>query len=454
MSEAPTPPVADPTAGQQAGAQQAATPATPTPPPAPKQIELPAKEYVTHVVPMAELLSSSPEDENAQLTPTVGDVVTGIVVSVERGRILVDLGNVSTAVITGQELDDTLNTAATIQPGDEIEAVVISAENEEGQVVLSLRRASQEKAWQAYQEAYEKGETMTVEIGEANKGGLLMELDGIRGFIPVSQLTPEHYPRVSGADPEKILARLSTLVGMQLTVKIISIDPDEKRMILSEKAAYMKEREKILKTLTVGDIVDGRVSGVVNFGIFVNYSGVEGLVHISELAWGHVGDPNDVARIGDDVKVKIIGLEGDKVSFSIKRLSPDPWIQAVGKLKEGQVVEGEVARFAPFGVFVRLTPEVDGLVHNSELGFPEGTDPQSVLEPGQKVNARIKSINLEEHRVDLSLKLAPSSEDSAPKRSSVKRPATKSKKDEEELEKKPAKKGKRVRIEDDEDELP
>ena len=372
-----------------------------------------------------------------------------------------DLGSVTTAIISGQEVADAIGSSDKLKLGDDIEAVVIDAENDEGQVVLSLRKATQEKAWQVYQDAFDKGEMLSVEVGEANKGGLLMEMDGIRGFIPVSQLTPEHYPRVSGADPEKILSRLGKLVGEKLTVKILSIDPIEKRMILSEKAAYVKEREEILKQLTVGEVLEGRVSGIVNFGVFVNYKGVEGLVHISEIAWGHVGDPNDVATIGDDVQVKVIGIEGDKVSFSIKRLTPDPWIEAVKKYHEGQIVEGEVARFAPFGVFIRLAPEVDGLVHTTELGFPEGTDPQSILEAGQKIHARIKTINLEEHRVDLSLRLNPptAAEEASRRRPASKPTASRGKKkaDEEPVEDDAsAKKGKkkRVHIIGDEDELP
>lgn len=413
----------------------------------------PVTQYVTGIVKMTELISGTPADVAVQLTPNAGDVVKGTVVTVDKGSILVDLGSVCTGVISGQEVDDVTGTAKGLRPGDEVEALVLEAENEMGHVVLSLRRASQEKAWRVYQDAFEKGEPLEVTIGEANKGGLLMELDGIRGFIPVSQLTAEHYPRVSGADPDKILTRLAKLVGQKLRVKILTLDPLERRMILSEKAAYAKERDEILKTLSVGEILEGRVSGIVNFGVFVNYKGVEGLVHISEIAWGHVTDPTEAAQIGDPIQVKVIGIEGDKVSFSIKRLTPDPWIQAVSQFHEGQTVDGVVARFTPFGAFVRLTPEVDGLIHNSEL-LVEGKDASEQLSVDQKIQAKIISIDLEEHRIGLSLKqLSGDGAVAAPKKRAKKSSDDDLDGEIEALADKPKKKAKRVRIVEDDEEL-
>lgn len=351
------------------------------------------------VIPMDQLLSESPDLE----VPQPGSIINGKVITVDKKCIMVDINGVLTGIVAGREIKDALETAKELKPGAEISACVLESENEEGLVVLSLRRASQEKTWTKFLKAYEENASFKVKANEANKGGLLLEIDGIKGFIPVSQLAPLHYPRVNGADSAKILSRLQKLVGIELTVKIISIDKENGKLILSEKEAFATERNSALGNLNVGDLVEGTISGIVKFGIFVAFEGLEGLVHISEIAWGHVKDAHDYGKLGDRVKVKIIGIEGDKISLSMKQLTSDPWAEITSKYKIGDKIHGKITRLAQFGAFVELTDEINGLIHSSEIpGDP--ADPADVLKVGQEVEARVIELNLDEKRVGLSLK--------------------------------------------------
>ncbi|MDD4351939.1 MAG: S1 RNA-binding domain-containing protein [Candidatus Gracilibacteria bacterium] len=338
----------------------------------------------------------------------LGDLVEGAVVSVVKGKIVIDLGNVATGIIVGTETMDSSNTLKDLKAGDKVQAVVIGEENEDGQLVLSLKRAAQESTWDNFMKRYNDSETFEIKIREANKGGLLVEEDGIRGFIPVSQLTPEHYPRVEGGDSSRILSKLEKLMNTMMKVKVINYDEKERRLILSEKAAYRDQRQAIVSKLKVGEQIKGRVSGIVNFGIFVNYEGIEGLVHISEIAWGHVADPKKYARVGDEINVLVIGVENDKISFSMKKLTKDPWAEIVDKYKIGQEVKGPITRITPFGAFVKLEDEVEGLIHLSEFSVNEEVvDPNSILETGETVEAKILTVDLEEHRLGLSIKGTP-----------------------------------------------
>ncbi len=359
------------------------------------------------------LLQNSPDITS----PAPGSLVEGTVILVAKNKVLVDLGGVATGIIAGQEAHDSMGTMKTLQEGDSVSAYVLEEENEDGLVVLSLRKASQQKTWNKFVKAYEVGEVISVMANEANKGGLLLNVDGIKGFIPVSQLAPLHYPRVDGADSNQILMRLQKLVGIPLTVKIINLDREGGKLILSEKAAEQEERQGALDGLEVGQKVSGKVSGIVKFGIFVTFNGLEGLVHISEIAWGHVKDPNDYGKLGDAVEVLVIGKDKDKISLSIKRLVPDPWLEATKKYQVGSVIEGEVNRITPFGAFVKLDDEINGLIHISEITEDESADISQVLKVGQKVQAKVIAIDPEEHRVGLSLK----TDDSAPAKKTSKK---------------------------------
>ncbi len=357
--------------------------------------------FVTDIVPMDELVKN---DTASVMIYEKGDVVEGPVVSISKHALVVDLGTVS-GVVSGSEMMDSVGTMKTVKVGDKVKVVVVGDENADGQLQLSLRRASQENTWNRFVKDYQDGKIIEVTVMEANKGGLLIETDGIRGFVPVSQLTPEHYPRVSGADPEKILSKLQSLVGQKFKVKIINLNPEERRLILSEKAAYSDQRNKIIAKLKVGQTIEGTVSGVVHFGVFVNFEGVEGLVHISEIAWGHVADPTQHAKVGDKIKVMVIGVDDDKISFSLKRLSEDPWLKAAERYPVGTMVKGSVARVTPFGIFLKLDAEIEGLIHISEIS-PDGRieDPDTIAKEGQMMEAKVISVEQDDRRLGLSIK--------------------------------------------------
>lgn len=355
----------------------------------------------TTVVSMDQLLLDAP----MVVLPEPGELLKGKVVRIGKSAIIVELQDgLLTGVIAGKEIRDAQNTAKNLNTGDEVQVCVLEEENEEGLVVLSLRRASQENTWAQFIEAYENNKSLKVRAKEANKGGLLLEIDGIKGFIPVSQLAPLHYPRVNGADSAKILARLQKLVGKEFQVKIVSIDKEKSKLIFSEKEAYADERNQALGELKEGDIVEGTISGIVKFGIFVAFQGLEGLVHISEIAWGHVNNAYEFGRLGDKVKVKVIGIEGDKISLSMKQLTEDPWKKIKDNYKVGSIIEVKISRLAQFGAFVELEGDIHGLIHCSEIpGNPK--DPADVLQVGQAIKVRVIEVDPEEKRVGLSMKL-------------------------------------------------
>ena len=349
---------------------------------------------------MEDLLASS-EDF---VKPELGTVITGNVISLRKNHVAVDLNGVAVGIISGSETHDSAGTMKDLAVGDEVQAVVVEDEDDHGMVVLSLRKASQANAWDRFEKAYKNGDVVEVIVSEANKGGLLLDVDGIKGFIPVSQLAPVHYPRVDGADAGQILMRLKKLVAQKFNVKVINIDRSTGKMILSEKAATESSSSANLKKLKIGDTVSGKVSGVVKFGIFVTFEGLEGLVHISEIAWGHVSNPHQYAKVGDPVDVQIIGIEKDKLSLSIKRLIKDPWEEIAAKYPIGGKVKGTVNRFSQFGAFVQLDDEINGLIHLSEISDKKVEDPKNFLSIGDEVVAVVINIDRDEHRIGLSLK--------------------------------------------------
>jgi small subunit ribosomal protein S1 len=336
--------------------------------------------------------------------PMLGSLVEGEVIDVFGNKILLDINGVAVGIISGKESHDTKGTLDGLKAGDKISAYVIEGENDEGYYVLSLRRASQERTWRNFMKVYETGEIITVTIHEANKGGLLVIVDGIKGFIPVSQLAPLHYPRVDGANSGQILSRLQKLIGVEMKVKIINVDQTGGKLILSEKSAQEEERISALRNLEIGKVVHGKISGIVKFGIFVAFDGLEGLVHISEIEWGHVKDPINYGKVGDALDVQIIGLEGDKISLSMKRLTPDPWKKAAEKYSIGKLVKGKIDRITQFGVFMKLEDEISGLIHLSELSSEPVKDPQTIVKAGQVVEAKVIAIDPDDHRIGLSLK--------------------------------------------------
>jgi small subunit ribosomal protein S1 len=398
---------------------------------------------------MAVLLASMPD----VIMPQPGTLVDGKVLNRYKNRILVDINGVSTGIISGREVKSGDDSGDEIKVGDPISAYVIEGENDEGYVILSLRKASQEKTWKKFLDAYEKAEVITVKANEANKGGLLLEIDGIKGFIPVSQLAPMHYPRVNDADANQILYRLQQLVGLKFMVKIINIDKENGKLILSEKAAMEEQRRASLGKLKIGSVVTGTISGIVKFGIFVAFEGLEGLVHISEIAWGHVKNPGDYGKLGDKVEVMVIGVDGDKISLSMKRLVPDPWLEAAKVFAMGTVVEGEVNRLTPFGAFVKLNDEINGLIHITEIpGGENMKDPGSMLKVGDKIKAKVIAVEPEEHRVGLSIKALTEEPKKKIKKMTAEKDEGAEEEASEETEAKPAKKAKKaVKAEKDEE---
>jgi small subunit ribosomal protein S1 len=349
---------------------------------------------------MDDLLGQGGEFEK----PKLGSVIEGTVVSVSKNRLVVDLNGVAVGMASGRETSDSIGTIKDLKEGDIVKTVVIEEENDDGMVVLSLKKASQATTWDKFEKAYKDGELIDVSINEANKGGLLIDVDGIKGFIPVSQLAPIHYPRVEDANASEILIRLQKLIGLKMGVKIINLDRSTGKMILSEKAAAETDAKKSLGELKIGTKISGKVSGVVKFGIFVTFDGLEGLVHISEIAWGHVSNPHQYAKVGDPVDVEIIGIEGDKLSLSIKRLVSDPWAEIEAKYPIGSRVKGVINRFSQFGAFVQLEDDINGLIHLSEISSQKVEDPSDFLSVGEEVDAEVINIDRDEHRIGLSLK--------------------------------------------------
>ncbi len=331
---------------------------------------------------------------------TIGDVVEGTVIAAEKHEIWLDLGPRGTGLVIGREIEQSQD----INPGDIISASVLDPEADEGYAVLSLKKVAKEKGWELLEERFKSGEVFSITAFDANKGGLLVEVDGIRGFLPVSQLLAEHYPRVSGADKDEILHRLAALVGKPLQVRVLDLNRRDNKLILSEKAAKREDTEGKVAKMKVGDTVRGTATGVVDFGIFVNVDGVEGLVHISEIAWDRVDDPSNYVKVGQSVEAKIISIDRDKLSLSIKQLTPDPWIREVADYKVGDKVEGKITRITPFGAFVQVTPAVEALVHISELSDAHIDDPASLVKVGETKAFRIIAIDPEAHKLSLSLK--------------------------------------------------
>jgi small subunit ribosomal protein S1 len=349
---------------------------------------------------MDELLLQSPSPVRVQ----PGELIEGTVVFRGKNKLLLDIGGTATGIVSGRELRDSFNTFRDLKVGGMVAAMVLEEENDEGMIVLSLRMASQQRAWERFHRIVEHDEVMKFTAQDANKGGLIANVDGIRAFLPVSQLAPVNYPRVNNADSTEIIARLQKFIGHTFTVKIITMDEEAGKIVVSEREAISEERARALENLKVGDVKEGVVSGVVKFGLFVTFEGLEGLVHISEIAWGHVKNPTEYADVGDAVKVKIIGIDGDKISLSIKQLTKDPWEEIAERYPVGKRVSGTVVRFADYGAFIKLEKDITGLVHLTELAHHKVADPAEVLTIGQKVDAQVINIDVDERRIGLSLK--------------------------------------------------
>lgn len=349
---------------------------------------------------MSDLLDSGAEIR--VLKP--GDMVEGTMISVSKNEVYIDLAGYGVGVVRGRELYDDQATLNSLKPGDKITASVVETENREGNVELSLRVAGQERVWQKLRDYMESKEVVSTKILAANKGGLMIELNNVTGFLPVSQLSLEHYPRVEDGDKNKILSILNSYVGTNFNVQVITADMNEEKLIVSEKAVFEEEMHSKMSELKIGDIVTGQITGVVDFGVFVKFGELEGLVHISELAWQRIENPKDLFKVGDTVKAKIIAIEKGRVSLSIKQLQNDPWAEAVKKYQIGQVVKGTVSKIMPFGVFVELDKDIQGLAHLVELSHEPVKQAEDAVKIGNEYEFKVISIEPAEHRLGLSIK--------------------------------------------------
>lgn len=349
-------------------------------------------------------LSESP------VPPQSGDLVDGVVSAIGRARVYVDIHPFGTGLIYGREYMNARDILRKVRVGDAIAAKVVDTTNENGYIELSLKEARQALIWADAEAAAKAQRILSLEVKEANKGGLIIEWQGIQGFLPASQLSAEHYPRVADGDKDKILTELNNLVGKHLNVIVITADQKEGKLIFSEKGPQEKEvKEEKVSKYEIGNILNGEVTGAVDFGIFVKIEdGLEGLVHISELDWGLVEDTRSLYKVGDKVQVKVIEVKDDKISLSIKQLKENPWNEAAKKYKKDDVVNGVVIKYNKHGALVSIEEGVAGLVHISEFESEEALKNTlslggvhkfkiSLFEPkDQRMTLTYKEVNQEE----------------------------------------------------------
>jgi small subunit ribosomal protein S1 len=357
------------------------------------------------------------EDSGNQIkTFSRGDIVEGTVVDVRDGLLIVDIGFKSEGIVAGKELKSELVDWRELEVGDKVMVYVVKPEDEEGQLVLSIRRTQQATAWLNLVKAKEENKIVEAVVVESNNGGLIVEIGkDIRGFIPTSQLDASRVysggVRQVGKDiSSKVQKKLSGLIGEKISTRIIELDREKNRIILSEKmvtqARDLEQREKTLNKVKEGDTLEGTVSGITPFGVFINAEGLEGLVHLSELSWDKVEDIGNLYSVGEKVNVMVIGVSdgGKRVAYSIKRLQKDPWSEAIAKYKVGDIVEGEVQKVVPYGAFVRIDKGLNGLIHISELSDKLVKDPADIVSEGDEVKVKILSISSTERHLGLSLK--------------------------------------------------
>lgn len=352
--------------------------------------------------------------------PQEGDLVKGEVVSVDNGIVRVDINGMTTGIVRGKELFAESQEYANVQPGDEVEATVLEVENEMGEMELSFLAAGHQRVWSRMEELMRDGVTVEAKVVAANKGGLLTKVDALAGFLPVSQLSPENYPRVPGGDKARILEILKEMVGMTMQVKVIDVNQRDEKLIVSEKAVWEDEQKAVLDQYKIGDTVEGEVSALTSFGAFIRFGeGLEGLVHISEIVWQRIDHPKDILKVGDKVTAQIIDLNKSKIYLSMKRLVDDPWKSVKDNYTVGQVIDGEIHKIEPFGLMVKLDEEIHGLAHISELSNKtiKGVDElREMFKEGETKKFEIVSIDPAEHRLGLKLEGVKGSSKPAPKK--------------------------------------
>jgi small subunit ribosomal protein S1 len=334
--------------------------------------------------------------------PNVGDTVKGTVISIDKNEVRIDVQNLTTAIVRGRELFNESREYADLKIGDTVEGTVIDLENENGEMELSFRIAGMQRVWDNMRKWMSQGMTLKAKVISANKGGLMMTVGALSGFMPVSQLNPDHYPRVTGGDKNRILEKLLELVGLELEAKVIDVDEKEEKLIVSEKAVWEDAQKAVLEAYKVGDVVDGEVSAITSFGVFIKFGeGLEGLVHISEIAWQRIDHPKDLLKVGDQIRAQIIQLDHSKIYLSVKRLVDDPWKKVKDKYKVGETVKGKILKVEPFGLMVGLDKEIHGLAHISELSDEPIVNINDKFKVGQETDFVVVSLEPAEHRLGL-----------------------------------------------------
>lgn len=335
-----------------------------------------------------------------------GDVMEVTVVSASRDHIVVDVAGLATGIIPDKELGAQ---ATKLKPGDKVRAYVLSVENDNGYVILSLKRAEREEIWRSLEQRNTHEEIINVKIVQANKGGLVAEYNSIQGFIPVSQLSVKNYPRVGG-DKLKIRKKLTEMIGTELPVKIINYDKSSNKIIFSEKAAVESDLEEKAQQFEIGQRVKGKITGIVDFGLFVDIGDIEGLIHISQVSWQRVSNLREHFQVGQEIEAEVVNIDGGRVSLSMKKLQPDPWQTETKKLKIGSKLKGLVTQVTPYGAFVKLSDNLEGLFHVSQM-IPSNTDksedvkinPSDIIQEGKSYDFEIISVEPELRKISLKL---------------------------------------------------
>ena len=301
--------------------------------------------------------------------PSPGDLVEGVVIAIDKSAVFIDIPPFGTGIIFGKEYNSARDIIKKVNIGDNVAGKVVTLDNKDGYIEISLKEARQALIWSEAEVAIAEKTIYELPVQDANKGGLILQWQGITGFLPASQLKTEHYPRVADGDKDKILEELKKLIGQKIAVSIIGAVPKEGKLIFSEKSPELKNKEKIIGKYAVGDDVVGEVTGVVDFGVFMKLEeGLEGLVHISEIDWTLVENPKALFKVGEKVKVRIIEIKDGKISLSIKALKENPWREAEKKYKKDDVVQGVIIKFNKHGALASIEEGVAGLVHISEFG--------------------------------------------------------------------------------------
>jgi small subunit ribosomal protein S1 len=340
--------------------------------------------------------------------PQAGEIRTGVIASVSPTRILISIGAKSEGVVSGRELEQLSNEERdALQVGQEVHVFVVNPEDADGNVVLSLKRAQEQISWENVEKLLESDNVVDSKIIGFNKGGLIVGVEGLRGFVPSSQISAMRRSQSTGETPEQ---RWQKMIGQPITVRVIEVDRERRRLILSERAASTESRqsikERVIEELEEGKVYTGRVTSLANFGAFININGADGLVHLSELSWEHIDHPREVLEVGQEVKVKVINVDRDKkrIGLSVRALQDDPWKSRVEKYSVGQLVEGVITRLTKFGAFARLEGDIEGLIHISEIAEHRIEHPKEVLKEGEVKSLRVIRIDPEQHRIGLSLR--------------------------------------------------